>query len=328
MAVDQYGYCTLSYDRFGIGNSSHADPYTVVQAPAEISALYQLNSMLRMGTLPSVDHAFNESGTIVNVGHSFGSQQSYTLAAMYPNITDALILTGFSFNGTGFPTTLVGFNAKIARLNQPLRFGSTNAAAAIETLAMSANGSSISIMDGVSTLVSVNLTSRDYLDILKTTEVWDLIAGYDTKPAPVPQDLPTGYLSWSDAQNNQYNFFYAPGADTNIIYYAEQNKQPFTVGEILTLGGMPAPSSFTGPVQVVTGRQDGPYCAGDCLATGDPAMANILAGVGMYLPESSNFTTYIPEDTGHALNLHYSAVMAYREIQEFLKANDITPSQT
>lgn len=326
VAVDQYGYCTLSYDRFGIGNSSHADPYNVVQAPAEVSALYRLNSMLRMGNLPTVDHAFNESGTIVNVGHSFGSQQSYTLAAMYPNITDALILTGFSFNGSGLPATAVGFNAKIARLNQPLRFGGTNAAVAVDTLAMSANGNSISISDAMSALGALNLTSQDYLNILRSTEIWDLVAGYDMAPAPIPQDYPTGYLSWSDAQNNQFNFFHSPGADTNIIYYAEQNKQPFTVGELLTLGGAPVTSPFAGPVQVVTGRQDSPYCSGDCLATGDPAMPNIPAGVKMYLPESSNFTTYIPEDVGHGLNLHYNAVMAYREIQEFLKANDITPS--
>lgn len=326
MAVDQYGFCTLSYDRFGIGNSSHADPYNVVQAPAEVSALYQLNSMLRMGTLPTVPHAFNETGTIVNVGHSFGSQQSFMLAAMYPNVTDALILTGFSFNGSSLFSTVAGFNTKIARLSQPLRFGSTNATAAIETLTMSAKGSTISISNAMSALSSLNLTTEDYQNILQSTEIWDLIAGYNKVPPPIPQNLPRGYLTWSDAQNNQYDFIYPPGVDTNIIYYSEQNKQPFTVGELLTLGTAPAPSPFTGPVQVVTGRQDAIYCAGDCLNTGDPAMPNIPAGVGKYLPESSNFTTYIPANMGHALNVHYGAVAAYQEIQDFLVANGIMAS--
>jgi len=326
VAVDQYGYCTLSYDRFGIGNSSHADPYTVVQAPAEISALYQLNSMLRMGTLPTVPHAFNESGTIVNVGHSFGSQQSYALAAMYPNVTDALILTGFSFNGSALLPTVAGFNAKIARLNQPLRFGSTDAAVAIDALSMISNGSGISVPKAMSALGSLNLTTQDYTNLLQSTEIWDLIAGYNMMPAPIPQDLPTGYLTWSDAQNSQYDFIYPPGVDTNIFYYAEQSKQPFTVGELLTLGGTPATSPFAGPVQVVTGRQDSIYCAGDCLATGDPAMPNIPAGVGKYLPKSSNFSTYIPEDVGHGLNLHYGAKATYQEIQGFLEANGIMAS--
>lgn len=326
VAVDQYGYCTLSYDRFGIGNSSQADPYDVVQAPAEVSALYQLNLMLRMGTLPTVDQAFNESGTIVNVGHSFGSQQSYMLAAMYPNITDALILTGFSFNGSALRQTIAGFNTKIARLNQPLRFGSTSAAVAIDILTEAANGSSLPIPSAIRALSSLNLTSEDFTNILQTTEIWDLIAGFNAMPAPIPQNLSTGYLTWSDAQNNQLNFIYTPGVDIDVVYYAEQNKQPFTVGELLTLGGMAQTSPFAGPVHVVTGRQDTIYCAGDCLATGDPAMPNILAAVGMYVPESSNFTTYVPEDVGHALNLHYNAMMAYEEIQEFLMANGFTPS--
>ncbi|KAF7502582.1 hypothetical protein GJ744_005473 [Endocarpon pusillum] len=86
VAVDQYGYCTLSHDRFGVGNSSHADPYTVFQALAEIAALYQLNSMLRKGTLLSVDHAFNESGTIVNVDHSFGRNSHSRLQQCNPTL--------------------------------------------------------------------------------------------------------------------------------------------------------------------------------------------------------------------------------------------------
>jgi pimeloyl-ACP methyl ester carboxylesterase len=285
--------------------------------------------MLRMGTLPTVKHAFNGSGTIVNVGHSFGSQQSYALAAMYPNITDALILTGFSFNGSGLLATAVGLNAKIARYNQPLRFGGgMNAAAAINNLAITAKGrrSSVSNERSIDALSAICQESDDYLNILRSSEICNLIAGYKMEPAPIPQDYPTGYLSWSDAQNNQFNFFYPPGADKNLIYYSEENKQPFTVGELLTLGGAPVVSPFTGPVQVVTGRQDSIYCSGDCLATGNPAMPNIPAGFGKYLPHSSNFTTLIPENVGHAFNMHYNAMKAYGQIQEFLRVNDITPS--
>jgi pimeloyl-ACP methyl ester carboxylesterase len=326
VAVDEYGYCTLSIDRFGIGNSSHADPYTVVQAPAEVSALYQLNKMLRMGTLPTVPHAFNQSGTIVNVGHSFGSQQSYMLSLMDPNITDALILTGFSFNGSAQLPTVAGFNAKIARLNQPLRFGSTNAAALIDYLSMHSNGIDMTLKSAMSIPSALNLSIQDVTDIFRSTEILDLVAGSTQQPYPTPQNLPTGYLTWADAQNNQYEFFYPPGADTNIIYYSEANKQPFTVGELLTLGGIPSTSAFTGPVHVLTGREDFIYCSGDCLATGDPSVPNICASVGKFFPNSSNFTTYIPENMGHGVNLHYGAVEAYREIQNFLKANDIVPS--
>jgi hypothetical protein len=54
------GYHTVSIDRFGIGNSSHADPLNIVQAPAEVSALHEITSMLRNGTFPAVSHKFGK----------------------------------------------------------------------------------------------------------------------------------------------------------------------------------------------------------------------------------------------------------------------------
>jgi pimeloyl-ACP methyl ester carboxylesterase len=114
------GYHTVAIDRFGIGNSSHADPVNVVQANAEISALYEVTMALRNGTFPTVKHAFRK---VVHVGHSFGSAQTYALSALHPDSTDGIALTGFSMNGTWLPRTFAGFNFHLARLNQPLRFG-------------------------------------------------------------------------------------------------------------------------------------------------------------------------------------------------------------
>lgn len=79
VAVDQYGFSTLSIDRLGIGNSSIADPLSIVQIPAELSAIYELTKMLRCGSLPHVPKAFSK---IVHVGHSLGSILTYNLAAM------------------------------------------------------------------------------------------------------------------------------------------------------------------------------------------------------------------------------------------------------
>ena len=123
---------------------------------------------------------------------SFGSQQSYELATMYPDITDAIILQGFSFNGSFLPTTTASFHSKIARLNQPIRFGSgvDNQALVNEALAF------VSQVTGDAQLSQ---------EIVNTTELWDLVAGYDGNPPPIGQDLPTNYLTWSDAWANQYN---------------------------------------------------------------------------------------------------------------------------
>ena len=120
-AVDKYGFSTLSFDRFGIANSSVADPVDVVQVPAELSAILEVTTMLRQGTLPGLSYApaFNK---VVHVGHSFGSGLTFELASMYPNATDGIILTGFSGNATYLSTVFASFDTKLARLNQPIKF--------------------------------------------------------------------------------------------------------------------------------------------------------------------------------------------------------------
>lgn len=119
-AVDTHGYSTLAIDRFGIGLSSTADPLNIIQAPATMSAIYEVTKRLRAGDLPDVQKKFKK---IVHVGHSFGSALTYELVAMHPNISDGIILTGYSQNGTYVAAISAGMNWQIARMNQPLRFG-------------------------------------------------------------------------------------------------------------------------------------------------------------------------------------------------------------
>ncbi|KAF2810169.1 uncharacterized protein BDZ99DRAFT_520255 [Mytilinidion resinicola] len=317
--VDSYGFCTLSYDRFGIGNSSHGDPYTLIQAPAEVSALHQINAGLRNGTVHGIPHAFDR---IVNVGHSFGSQQSYMLATMYPDSTDAIILTGFSFNGSALAATLSSWNSKIARENQPLRFGNTT----FEEVEAVFDSIGINLEKFSAAASNLSISSSEARDILRTTELWDFIAGYNETGAAAPQDLPTGYITWADVWANQYAFLYPSNIDPEILYYSEQQKQHYTVGEILSLGGTPEVSSFSGPVQIVTGNQDAIYCSGDCMATGLPNVSSIPAAAGKYFPNAKPFSAYLQPNTGHAINLHYNATAAYKEISEFLVANGFKPS--
>jgi pimeloyl-ACP methyl ester carboxylesterase len=60
---------TFSYDRLGIGASSHPDPIQDVQAPLEIAIAHQLIQKLRSGTIASTSFSH-----IVGVGHSLGSE--------------------------------------------------------------------------------------------------------------------------------------------------------------------------------------------------------------------------------------------------------------
>lgn len=105
-AVDEYGFATFSYDRLGIGQSSHGEPVNEIQAYIEVAALKALTDKLRDGSVSGVP----KFSKVLHVGHSFGSQHSYLLSAMYPNASDGIALTGFSQNGSFVPYFALGGN--------------------------------------------------------------------------------------------------------------------------------------------------------------------------------------------------------------------------
>ena len=113
-----------------------------------------------------------------------------------------------------------------------------------------------------------------------------------------------------------------------ILPYSESTKQPYTMGELLTLGNL-APASpiaaFTGPVLVVDGVEDSVMCGGDCLSsiTGQPNGPTILDEARRNFPKAKTFKSIALENTGHAINLHYSAREAYEQIQLFLQGEGI-----
>jgi len=96
-AVDQYGFATFSWDRLGIAMSQHGEPVNEIQAWLEVDALRALTTQLRNGQIPGINKKYNK---VAHVGHSFGSQHTYALTAMYPGISDGIALTGFSQNGS------------------------------------------------------------------------------------------------------------------------------------------------------------------------------------------------------------------------------------
>lgn len=112
-ATDDYGYSTFSWDRLGIAESQHGDAVNEIQAPLEIAALYTLTTQLRAGSIPGIHCKFDK---VVHVGHSFGSIESYSLAVLHPEVTDGLVLTGFS-QASGFvPYFGLGGNFVLANL--------------------------------------------------------------------------------------------------------------------------------------------------------------------------------------------------------------------
>ncbi|KAK4996695.1 hypothetical protein LTR66_003751 [Elasticomyces elasticus] len=286
-AVDQYGYCTLAYDRLGIGRSSHGDPKNEIQLPLEVQALAAITRMLRNGTLPTVNHAFSK---VIHVGHSYGALQSYALTAMYPDLSDGIVLTGYSTNGTFTGLFFAGANLQQANLNQPLRFGSASNYGVFKAFV-----DNFALVDLVTPLQMAPVESFNYVN---------------------------GYMTNANANSQQYMFLQPGYFDPGILYYGEQTKQPVAIGELLSVGALPAMSTFKGPVLVFTGSTDLPFCGGDCLNTGTSA-PSIPATARALFPNASVFEAYIQPNTGHGLNFHYNATAGYRYIQDFLMAQNL-----
>ncbi|KAK6957661.1 hypothetical protein Daesc_000448 [Daldinia eschscholtzii] len=108
-------YSVFFFDRPGIGQSSRGDPVNEIQSNLEVAALYALTTKLRRGAVPGVDSRHDK---IVHVGHSYGSAQTYALAAAAHSdepVSDALALTGFTLGlGTYVNNFLFGANFVLA----------------------------------------------------------------------------------------------------------------------------------------------------------------------------------------------------------------------
>lgn len=118
-AATAAGYSTFSYDRLGNGASTIADPYNIVQTVIELAILTKLTTMLRAGTISKEIHIPSK---IVHVGHSYGSQLSNALAASTPDLSDGIVLTGYSLNTTWQPWFERASAFHLASENQPGRF--------------------------------------------------------------------------------------------------------------------------------------------------------------------------------------------------------------
>ena len=77
--------------------SPHADPINTVQIWTGVEALYEVTNAVRNGKLVSASGSTPYTGKIVHVGHSFGSETIYTLAAYHPEVSDGIVLTGFRY---------------------------------------------------------------------------------------------------------------------------------------------------------------------------------------------------------------------------------------
>ena len=117
-AAANAGYATLAYNRLGVGNSSHPDPFQVVQCGVDLEVLHELVELLRAGKVGP-----GNIKNVIGVGHSYGSIVQLSQTAKYPSDVDAAVLTGFTTQVANLQYTALANNPAIANQNDPARFG-------------------------------------------------------------------------------------------------------------------------------------------------------------------------------------------------------------
>ncbi|KAF6752438.1 hypothetical protein DFP72DRAFT_1171641 [Ephemerocybe angulata] len=128
--------------------------------------------------------------------------------------------------------------------------------------------------------------------------------------------LPSSYIATQGIINDQQVFFRFGNYDPALLKAAEAGKATATLGEVITQGAGPA-ANYTNPVFVVTGDKDYIFCGGNCYQAVNN-FTNLVDFTKVVFPGVSNFSTFIPAETGHGVNLHLSAPQVYSKIQEWI----------
>ncbi|KZT28741.1 alpha beta-hydrolase [Neolentinus lepideus HHB14362 ss-1] len=134
--------------------------------------------------------------------------------------------------------------------------------------------------------------------------------------------LPSTYLTTLAPQTQQLNFWFFPYYSDAAFDHNRKTEQPVTQGVLFTFtqtGLIQTATSFTGPVHVVTGVEDWIFCFSNCYSVPANSTYNSIPEYVQELyPVTSNFSVYIPENTGHAVNAHHSAPQVYQEMLAFV----------
>lgn len=118
-------------------------------------------------------------------------------------------------------------------------------------------------------------------------------------------------------------FLDPPNYEQGAAQLAFQQSQPLTLGQFFSLSSISGPANnYTGPVFIVDGERDFPFCGRQCNA---PAgnYSNFAAAVQQLFPKTSNFTSYLQPFTGHGISISpYSGEVYERVLAQVIATNN------
>lgn len=122
-----------------------------------------------------------------------------------------------------------------------------------------------------------------------------------------PSIYSNGFITWPNKQANQFAFLHYPDFDPAALEYAEATKQPYTLGQLLTMSLLPQTApDFHGPVLFVAGELDKLVCDGNCTGFLGSDSPTVKAFNG-----SSSVDVYVHPGVGHGINIAQNATGVY-----------------
>ncbi|CAO1615433.1 unnamed protein product [Sympodiomycopsis kandeliae] len=145
----------------------------------------------------------------------------------------------------------------------------------------------------------------------------NLIPAREAIPERLGNKPPVWLATGTQAADLQ-NFYWPPNYSPEAADQARsQGADAVTLGALMSMTSLAKPASdFKGPVFVISGEHDLPFCSGNCTA-------DKLDGVKMLYPQTANFTSSIVPETGHGLVPHYTGPDSQVQTLEFIMANGL-----
>ncbi|KAL9084332.1 MAG: hypothetical protein Q9159_005291 [Coniocarpon cinnabarinum] len=160
----------------------------------------------------------------------------------------------------------------------------------------------------------------DTIEYLSDTQLANNPAIANTVNATKFGSLSNAYFINPTMISVQQPFFRYPFFDIAVFEKVFESRATYSLGELFTLPLIfTAAPNYKGPVDVVDGFNDFSFCLGDCSKPGNRAQAYRTA----FYPAASQSDSYLVPDTGHVINAHKNAGLAFSQMISFLKSNGL-----